>query len=142
MSVGLLVVTHNRIGHEFMRTASNILGLCPLTAECLAIEPDSDPGQVQRRGEAILRRLDQGDGVLILTDAFGSTPSNVAMRLGEDIGTAVVSGINLPMLLRVLNYPGLSLHDMQEKALSGGRDGVLLVESSSGQQQRRGSLGP
>lgn len=140
MSVGLLVVTHNRIGHELMRTASNILGVCPLSAECLAIEPDSDPAQVHQRGEEVIRRLDRGDGVLILTDAFGSTPSNVATRLGEDIGTAVVSGVNLPMLLRVLNYPGLTLRELQDKALSGGRDGVLLVETSSGKKKGRGSL--
>ncbi|MBW3546289.1 MAG: hypothetical protein KY428_11955, partial [Bacteroidetes bacterium] len=64
---------------------------------------------------------DSGDGVLVLTDAFGSTPSNIAMRLSRQSGVTVVSGLNLPMLLRVMNYPQLSLEELQiNNALPGG----------------------
>lgn len=73
-------------------------------------------------------RLQSGDGVLILTDMYGSTPSNVANRLMAKDGIQIVSGINLPMLLRVLNYPELGLEELVQKAVSGGRDGVRVCE--------------
>ena len=60
----------------------------------------------------------------VLTDMYGSTPSNIACRL-TGTHTKVVAGINLPMLIRVLNYPRLTLTELAEKALSGGRDGIM-----------------
>ena len=88
-------------------------------------------GPATRGGPCILDQLDEGDGVLVLTDAYGSTPSNIACRLGARRQVAVVTGLNLPMLLRVLNYPALPLDELKEKAVSGGRDGVLLVPGDS-----------
>jgi PTS system ascorbate-specific IIA component len=132
MSVGLLVVTHNRIGEELLAAAQGILGICPLNTSALAVSQDCDLQALGERGNRILARLDTGAGVLILTDAFGSTPSNLAVQLGARERTAVVSGVNLPMLLRVLNYPGLDLAGMQRKAVSGGRDGVLMVQGVAG----------
>lgn len=128
MSVGLLLVTHNRIGEELLHTACATLGLCPLKTRSLEVVQDSDPDRLLQDCEQLVRELDQGDGILVLTDAFGSTPSNIAMRLGRRPGVAVVSGLNLPMLLRVMNYPQLRLEELQLKAVSGGQDGVLLVK--------------
>ena len=135
MSVGLLLITHHRIGEELVHTARSILGLCPLRTAHLNVSQGGDPAEALQRGTRILQRLDSGDGVLILTDAFGSTPSNVAARLGEQTRTAVVAGVNLPMLLRVLNYPDLALADLQQKAITGGRDGVLSVETPKAMRQ-------
>ena len=137
MSVGLLIITHNRIGQELLHTARTILGTCPLATAHLDVAQDSNPEHMVSRGTNLLSRLDSGDGVLILTDAFGATPSNVAVRLGDQAGTAVVSGVNLPMLLRVLNYPDLDLPALRDKAYTGGRDGVLLVDLSPLEQPRR-----
>jgi PTS system ascorbate-specific IIA component len=67
-----------------------------------------------------------GHGVLILTDLYGSTPGNIAKNLLVDSGFKLVSGMNLPMLIRILNYPELDLEAMAEKAVSGGKDGILL----------------
>ncbi|MCS4504745.1 PTS system mannose-specific EIIAB component [wastewater metagenome] len=136
MSVGLLIITHNRVGQELLNTARTILGACPLETAHLNVPQDSSPEAMVHRGTELLTRLDSGDGVLILTDAFGATPSNVAVRLGERMGTAVVSGLNLPMLLRVLNYPDLPLAALRDKAYTGGRDGVLLVEPTPAEQDR------
>ncbi|PWG65211.1 PTS sugar transporter subunit IIA [Spiribacter halobius] len=130
MSVGVLLVTHNRLGEELLRTARTILGGHPLATGTLGVPQDSDPSAALQRGLTLLGQLDDGDGALILTDAFGSTPSNVAVRLGQQAGAPVISGVNLPMLLRVLNYPQLPLEELRAKALSGGRDGILLVEPS------------
>ncbi|RFA30282.1 PTS fructose transporter subunit IIA [Alkalilimnicola ehrlichii] len=133
MSVGLLLVTHNRIGEELLETACTTLGLCPLATRSLAVIQDADPDQLLQRCEALLTEVDSGDGVLVLTDAFGSTPSNIAMRLGRRPGVTVVSGLNLPMLLRVMNYPQLGLEELQHKAVSGGQDGVILVKQEGAQ---------
>lgn len=129
MRVGLLLVTHNRVGEELLATVNCTLDSCPIATRCLNVPADADPDERCRAGQRLLREIDGGDGVLILTDAYGSTPSNIANRIGESDRTAVVAGLNLPMLLRVLNYPTLGLEELQEKAISGGQDGIVLVRS-------------
>jgi len=139
MSVGLLLVTHGNLGKSLLSTAKQILGVCPLPVRCLAVDQDTDPLEALTKGHRLLEELDTGAGVLILTDCFGSTPSNVAIRLATDHSAAVIAGVNLPMILRVLNYPQLPWQALQEKAISGGRDGVLLVDAHEEGQRRAGS---
>jgi len=126
MSVALLIITHDRIGDQLLHTATTMLGVCPLNAATIAVHGDGDPDVILKEAEPTVERLDEGDGVLILTDAYGSTPSNIAIRLLKAHQAMVIAGINLPMLIRVLNYPRLNLEELAQKALSGGRDGVLL----------------
>lgn len=125
MSVGLLIITHNRIGQELLYSSTVMMEVCPLNALALQVHQDSDPDQSFEEASKMINTLDQGEGVLVLTDMYGSTPSNIANRLPENNDIMVISGINLPMLIRVLNYPSLSLEDLAAKALSGGRDGIL-----------------
>jgi PTS system ascorbate-specific IIA component len=66
--------------------------------------------------------------VLVLTDMYGSTPSNIASRLVRERGWRLIAGVNLPMLIRVLNYSGLGIHELISKALSGGHDGIMLCD--------------
>lgn len=129
MSVGLLLITHNKLGAVLLKTATRMLDGCPLVADTLAITLDSDPDRLEVQAQRLVDRLDRGDGVLVLTDMFGSTPANVATRLSRDGQVTVVTGLNLPMLVRVLNYAHLALPNLAEKALSGGRDGVLQCGS-------------
>ncbi|MEA3278897.1 MAG: PTS fructose transporter subunit IIA [Pseudomonadota bacterium] len=126
MSVGLLLITHNQLGSALLETATGMLGVCPLRAETLSVTEDTERDQLQYEAQQMAERLDTGEGVLVLTDLFGSTPANVANRLQDRAGVRVLTGVNLPMLVRVLNYPGLPLAEMAAKALSGGKDGVLL----------------
>jgi PTS system ascorbate-specific IIA component len=125
MSVGLLIITHNQIGEMLLQTATSMLGFCPLLAHTLPVTPKCNPDQLRDQARVLAQELDQGDGVLVLTDMFGSTPSNIATSLGQEGKIAVVSGINLPMLVRVMNYPHLSLERITTKAVSGGHDGIL-----------------
>jgi PTS system mannose-specific IIA component len=126
MSVALLLITHNDIGRALLNTATVMLDGCPLRAETMSVPLDSQRDQMEAEARTLVKRLDEGDGVLVLSDLFGSTPANVASALKEQQGCRVLTGINLPMLVRVLNYPALSLEELAEKALSGGREGVLL----------------
>ncbi|MCP1673897.1 PTS system ascorbate-specific IIA component [Natronocella acetinitrilica] len=130
MSVGILLVTHNAIGQQLLETAKSTLGFCPVQTGSLAVTQDVDPDGVERNAVQMLETLDTGDGVLVLTDAYGSTPSNVACRLARRERICVIAGVNLPMLLRVFNYPRLSLHELAEKALTGGQDGVVMVQTN------------
>ena len=134
MSVGVLVVAHNHIGDALLEAVSGIMGTSPMPVASLAVTSPPDLGELVQQGHEHIQSLDRGHGVLILTDAFGSTPSNLAVRLGAYTGTAVVSGFNLPMLLRVMNYPDSPLEVLQERAYTGGRDGVIRVDTSDRQQ--------
>lgn len=125
MSVGLFVITHERIATALVETAVGVLGRCPLRVDVLPIPAECDLEQITAVAREKCEALDEGDGVLVLTDIYGSTPSNIAGRLAESAGIAMVSGVNLPMLVRVMNYPQLDLVALTEKAVSGGRDGVL-----------------
>jgi len=125
VNVGILLITHDNIGAVLLRTAIEVLGICPLSTSALAAPSDCDPERVLETARQAARELDNGGGVLVLTDLYGATPSNIACRLRRFHELRVVSGLNLPMLIRVLNYPDLDLEELQHKAVSGGRDGVL-----------------
>ncbi len=126
MSVGILLLTHEAMGDAMIATARHILGRIPLPLEALAVPPGSDVDAALRQAAASVRRLDEGEGVLVLADVYGATPSNVAQRLpGLGLDIRRVSGLNLPMLLRVLNYPEQNLAELAQTAANGGRAGIV-----------------
>ena len=125
MSVGVLLVTHRSLGVDLLRIAGEILGQTPVGVACCEVINDTPPVEILRHCRQLAATIDQGEGVLVLTDLYGATPANIAYTLaGTRAHTRVVSGLNLPMLLRTLNYAALDLDALTEKALSGGRDGV------------------
>lgn len=128
MSVGILIITHNNIGQQLLETARVMLGTCPLKTVSLAIHNDCNLETSIAEAEALLDDLNSGEGVLVLTDMYGSTPSNIANRLASENSVIVISGVNLPMLIRVLNYPRLNLAQLAEKARSGGHDGIMICK--------------
>ncbi len=132
MNVGVLLITHGNVGAVLLQTAIDVLGVCPLSARTLAAPPGCDPDRVLEDARQAASELDQGDGVLVLTDLFGATPSNIACRLRDRHDVRVVAGVNLPMLIRVLNYPHLHIDELVLKAISGGKDGILLCNPEQG----------
>lgn len=126
MSVGILLITHSGIGSALLNVASGTFGVLPMPVTQLSINRDADPELLIAKAGYLVKNLDSGNGVLVLTDMFGSTPSNVAQGL-QQLGAKVrvVAGLNLPMLFRVLNYPNLDLAQLARKAVSGGREGIL-----------------
>lgn len=126
MTVGVLLVTHEAIGSALVAVAGRLLRPLPLKVEAFEVPFDADPDALLPAASAALRRVDSGDGVLILTDLYGASPSNLAARVAR-LGTPArrVSGLNLPMLLRVLNYPELPLQDLPSVAAAGARIGVI-----------------
>ncbi len=128
MSVGLLLVAHGDMGAELIRVARSLLGELPLTIEAVSMPNDCDNGAALDLTRQRVQQLDQGDGVLIMTDLYGATPSNICGRL-DALGrhTRQVSGLNLPMLVRVLNYADQPLDELACTAFTGGRNGIVLA---------------
>ena len=125
MSVGILLLTHEGMGDALCETARHILGRFMLKLDAFAIPPGSDIDIALTSAAARVRMLDSGDGVLVLVDVYGATPSNVAARLAPlGLNVSRVSGLSLPMLLRVLNYPEQSLAELAQTAEQGGRSGI------------------
>jgi PTS system ascorbate-specific IIA component len=125
MTVGLLIITHDRIGETLLRTANRMLSDMPLAIKALSVTIDSNTEELSREALSLLDQIDQGDGALVLTDMYGSTPSNIAFGLMQPGRVHVISGINLPMLIRTLNYATLDLGALTEKAISGGKEGIF-----------------
>jgi len=126
MAVGILLVTHPGIGPALIAVATRLLRQLPLKTEAFEISFDADPDALLPAASAALRRVDDGQGVLVLTDLYGATPSNLAAQLAR-LGTPVrrVSALNLPMLLRVMNYSELDLDELPAVAAAGARNGVI-----------------
>ena len=98
--IGLVLVTHGRLAAEFVGALEHIVG--PQTAlEAICIGPDDDMEVRRADIAAAVRRVDGGTGVILLTDMFGGTPSNLAISLMGDGNIEVIAGINLPMLIRL-----------------------------------------
>lgn len=127
MTIGVLLINHQPLGQAMLEVSMKTLGVCPLAVQVLDVPLDADPDQLAHEAQRMLTALDSGDGVLILTDLCGSTPANIACRLTGQQRVMVVAGLNLPMLMRVFNYPELRLIDIVERALDGGRQGVMLM---------------
>lgn len=127
MSVGLLLVTHGKIGAELIAVVEGIYGQAQPQLYLISIPSDLQPEDLGRYADMVrdaMRECDSGDGVLVMTDLFGATPDNLARHFSRETNARVVSGINLPMLLRVLNYPQESLEELASTAQTGDREGV------------------
>jgi PTS system ascorbate-specific IIA component len=131
VSVGLLLITHEGIGSAVLEAATRMLGRCPLRAEVLPVALEADTEALRALADQRADSLDDGDGVLVLTDLYGSTPSNIAASLASRGAVRIVSGLNLPMLVRVLNYPAEDLAGLADKAVTGGNRGILLCGARS-----------
>ena len=132
MTVSVLVITHDQIGSALLATAVAVLDASPLPVRALSVPYDCDPVQISRQARELIAQIDQGDGVIVCTDLYGSTPGNIATALqGSPHEVRVISGVNLPMLVRMMNYPGLDISRLVEKAVSGGREGIFLCDGES-----------
>ncbi len=126
MSVGVLLITHSGLGPELLRAAKRVMPVVPLQVEALEVPWETaDPIEQLAAMRQLVAALDRGDGVLVLVDLYGSTPANLARSTDPGGQVRRVYGLNLPMLLRVLNYPQQNLDALAQVALEGGRAGVI-----------------
>jgi mannose PTS system EIIA component len=128
--VGILIVAHGAFGEALIHCASHVLGRRPLRVRQVGVTVHDDPDATLPQAQDLVRQLDEGDGVLVLTDMIGATPSNIAARLSVPGKVEVVGGVSLPMLIRALTYRAQPLAAVVDKAISGGREGVVHLGAS------------
>ncbi len=127
--IGLLIVAHGTLGESLIHCASHVMGKRPLYLRQLGVTIHDEPDAILPQGRDLVRFLDQGHGVLVMTDIFGATPSNIASKLLDAGRVQGVSGVNLPMLIKALSYRDQSMDVLIEKALSGAHEGVIRMPS-------------
>lgn len=125
--IGILVLTHEDLGDHMIRCASHVVGMQPAQLLHLSVFPQDDPDAVLAKARALIKQLDSGDGVLILSDMCGGTPCNIASQVMQANKVECIAGVNLPMLVRVLTYRNEPLPVVIEKGLSGGQRGVMQI---------------
>ncbi len=130
MTCGILLVTHPGVGSSLLEVAPRLLRQLPLNAEAFEVPFDADLDAQLPLASAAMRRVEGEDGVLVLTDLYGASPSNLAARLAR-LGTPVrrVSALSLPMLLRVMNYPEQGLDQLPATAAAGARNGAIIDDA-------------
>jgi PTS system ascorbate-specific IIA component len=123
--IGILIVSHGAFGEALIHSASHVLGKRPLRVRQVGVTVHDDPEAMLPQAQDLVRQLDEGDGVLVLTDIYGATPGNIALKLLAPGKVEGISGVNLPMLIRVLTYRDKGMKTAVTKALSGGTEGVV-----------------
>lgn len=127
--IGLLLITHNTLGESLLQCACHVLNKRPLQIQQLGVTAQDDPLGILPLAHELLSLVDTGEGVLILTDLFGATPSNIALKLLQPGRVEGLAGVNLPMLMRALSYRDKDMATLILRATAGARDGVLNLLS-------------
>ena len=125
--IGILLITHGTLGESLIHCASHVLNKRPVRLKQLSITAQDDPFNLLPQARTLVKELDDGEGVLILTDMYGGSPANIAAKLIVSGRIEGVAGVNLPMLSRVLTYRDKPLQMIVTKAVSGGCDGVVRM---------------
>ena len=125
--IGVLLITHGSFGESLVQNVCHVLNKRPPLIAQLGVAAQDDPLDILPLARLLLREVDSGEGALVLTDVFGATPGNLALKLLEPGRIEGVAGVNLPMLLRALTYREKGLETMLQKAISGAHDGVVKL---------------
>ena len=130
--VGILIITHGKLGASLAESAFHILGKTWDNLETLSVDKSDDPDLKLGVARSLVAGLNRGAGVLVLSDMLGGTPSNIANRLIHAGEIEAVAGVNLPMLVRALSYSLQSLDVVVSKAVTGGLEGVVYIIPGEG----------
>ncbi len=126
--IGILLITHGSFGEALVQNACHVLNKRPVQLNQLGVAAQDDPLDLLPLARNMLQLVDDGDGVLILTDIFGASPANLALKLLEPGRVEGLTGANLPMLLRALTYRDKGMEVLLMRARDGGRDGVFNMQ--------------
>lgn len=138
-STSILIIAHAPLAHALRSCALHVFADCGASLAALDVQPNQPPEEALAQARIMLEQLDCEAGTLVLTDVFGATPCNIAQRLVDGLRSRLVTGVNLPMLLRALSYRGEPLDSVVGRAVVGGTQGVMQVASAAPQNQNRRS---
>lgn len=130
--IGMVLVTHGRLAAEFIAALEHVVGAQSNVA-AVCIGPDDDMEQRRQDILGSVADVDDGDGVVVLTDMFGGTPSNLAISIMKEAKVEVIAGINLPMLIKLAGLrEGHSIDDAVAQAQESGRKYINVASSLLG----------
>jgi PTS system ascorbate-specific IIA component len=128
--IGILLITHGELGKSLIDCATHVLGDKPKFLDSLTIENDCAHENMYKEISEKINRLNQGDGVLILTDIFGATPCNIITKIIEPGKVNAIAGVNLSMLIRSISYRHEPFDSLIAKAIEGAQDGIIHIQSN------------
>jgi len=126
--IGILLITHGELGKSLIECATHVLGEKPKFLDSLTIENDCAHDNMYKEISEKINLLDQGKGVLILTDIFGATPCNIITKIIEPGKVNAIAGVNLSMLIRSISYRHESFEALIAKAIEGAQDGIIHIQ--------------
>jgi PTS system ascorbate-specific IIA component len=123
--IGILLITHDTLGEALLQCACHVLNKRPEQLLQLGVAAGDDPNDLLPLAKQMLKLVDTGEGVLVLTDIYGASPSNLTGKLLQPGKIEGIAGVSLPMLLRAITYRDKGMETLLARATGGGRDGVL-----------------
>ena len=127
--VGILLITHNGLGDSLIDCIRHVMGSVPPHVKALSVLASDDPILKEEQARGLVAQLDEGQGVLVLSDVYGATPCNIAQRLCVPGRVEGVAGVSLPMLMRVACYSNKPLDEQVQRALDGGKECIVTLNS-------------
>ena len=127
--IGILVVSHEPLGTALIHCTRHIFGRMPAQLAALDVIPDEDPEAALSAARELIARINDGSGVLVLTDIFCATPSRIAMRLAEPHRVAVIAGGNLPLLVKALNNRRGPVEEIAQLVIGSAKNAILEIEA-------------
>lgn len=128
--ISIILITHGELGKSLIECATHVLGDKPLFLESLSIEKDCTHENMFKQISERINLLDQGDGVLILTDIFGATPCNIITKIIKPGKVSAIAGVNLSMLIRTISYRNEPFDSLISKAIQGAQDGIIRIQAN------------
>jgi mannose PTS system EIIA component len=141
----ILIIAHAPLAHALRSCALHVFPDCGEHLAAIDVQPNMPPEETQATARIAMEQLSRVEGVngvLVLTDIFGATPSNVAQKLVDGATSRLITGVNLPMLLRSVSYRNESLDALVSRAVIGGTQGVMQVAITAPQNQARRNNDP
>ena len=122
--IGIMVVSHEPLGTALIRCTRHVFGRLPPQVAALDVIPDEDPEAAVNAARELLKRINDGSGVIVFTDCFGATPSRIAMKLAEPLRVYVVAGVNLPMLLKAITQRRQPVDEVVDAVIACGQGAI------------------
>jgi len=136
----ILLIAHAPLANALRQCALHVFPDCDAAVMAIDVQPNLSPEETLAAARIALQQLTSAgnvQGVLVLTDIFGATPSNVAQKLVDGVSSRLITGVNLPMLLRAVSYRHEALDTLVSRAVTGGTQGVMQVAITAPQNQAR-----
>jgi PTS system ascorbate-specific IIA component len=125
--IGIMVVSHEPLGTALIRCTRHVFGRLPPQLAALDVIPDEDPEAAINAARELLKRINDGSGVIVFTDCFGATPSRIAMTLAEPLRVYVVAGVNLPMLLKAITQRRHPVEEVVGELIASGKGAIRVM---------------